>query len=424
MRDIRPEDTALFQSVEKGFREVARRFGYGQIRTPHLEATDLFVRTVGETTDIVEKEMYSLETKGGDRLSLRPENTAGVVRAYLEHGLHRTAPLQRLFYCGEMFRHESAQKKRFREFTQAGIECFGSPHPEADAEVVAFACEVFRELGLGDVRVELSTFGCPACRPPFRQALREYFAAASDRLCAECKRRLEKNVFRLLDCKEESCRAIADAAPRIELDDECSCHFDATKRMLDAMGCTYVENPRLVRGLDYYTRTIFEVFPAGGSGRQDALCGGGRYDALSELLGGPPVPAVGFAMGVDRIVMALKGGQSSSAGPDVFIVTEATDAGPSRSMGGQLALALRRAGLSVVTDILRKKFPDKQLKDAAKAGARLVVIAGGDELTSGEAIIKDMNTGEQSTAAMAPIDTFVSAVRKALALPQEKESAS
>jgi histidyl-tRNA synthetase len=421
MRDILPADAPLFLEVERAFREVARRFCYGEIRTPHLESTDLFVRTVGETSDIVEKEMYSLETKGGDRLALRPENTAGVVRAYLEHGMHRSSPLQRLFYFGEMFRHESAQKKRFREFTQAGIECFGSPHPEADAEVVSFAAEVYRELGLGDVRVEISTFGCASCRPAFRQKLREYFAGLADQLCADCRRRLDANVFRLLDCKEPRCRALADAAPRIELDDACRAHFDETRRRLNQAGTTYVENPRLVRGLDYYSRTIFEVFPAGGEGRQDALCGGGRYDALAELLGGPPVSAVGFAMGVDRAVMAMKDARAADGGPtvDVYVVAELVE--PPAGCAGAQAIArdLRRSGLAVAVDIARRKFPDKQLREASKTGARVAVIVGGNELRAGAAVVKDMVTGEQASC---PVTGIVAEVVGRLGRSDEASS--
>ena len=242
MRDIMPDEAALFRHVEETFRETCRLFGYREIRTPHLEQTDLFCRTVGETTDIVEKEMYTLTTKGGDELALRPENTAGVVRAYLEHGMHRSAPLQKFFYWGEMFRHEAKQKKRYREFTQAGVELLGSQYPAADAEVIALAAEFFRKLGLGDVRIELATFGCSKCRPAFRAALLAYYEERESELCDDCRRRLQNNVFRLLDCKEDSCRASAAKAPTIDgfLDNECRPHFKARSRQ-----CTHPKESAL-----------------------------------------------------------------------------------------------------------------------------------------------------------------------------------
>lgn len=426
MRDLLPEDMERFRAVERAFRETCRLFGYREIRTPHLEATELFKRTVGETTDIVEKEMYTLTTKGGDELALRPENTAGVVRAYLEHGMHRSAPLQRFFYWGEMFRHESKQKKRYREFTQAGVECIGSPGAAADAEVIALAVEFFKALGLGHVRLELSTFGCPNCRPRFREALEEHFRINHKGLCKDCLRRLGANVFRILDCKNGSCRELVDDAPTIDgfLDTKCRAHFEDVKSVLNDMVIACEVNPHLVRGLDYYTRTVFEIFPADESGRQDALGAGGRYDGLAELLGGPSVPAVGFALGVDRIVRERKGegrGAAAELGIDVYV------AGPLQLIGlsqkkyrynvEHLVIALRRAGLSCVSDLCTKRL-GAQLKDADKLRASVAVILGEDEVAEDAVRLKNLQTGEQRDVNE---NQMVSEVKKMLET-QRKES--
>jgi len=411
MRDIMPDDLAVFRHIETVFRETCRLFAFREIRTPHLESTDLFCRTVGETSDIVEKEMYSLTTKGGDRLSLRPENTAGVVRAYLEHGLHKRAPLQKLYYYGEQFRHESAQKKRYREFTQAGVELIGSEHPEADVEVISLTVEFFKKLGLGDVRVELSTFGCPECRPDFREALLKYFKGHEGDLCRDCKRRLERNVFRLLDCKEESCRSLAAEAPAIDefLDDDCQNHFQSVVAMLDDLGIAYTRNNRLVRGLDYYTRTIFEIFPSGGEGRQDALGAGGRYDGLAELLGGKPVPAVGFALGVDRIVLELPPDTAQELRDAVFVGgIFYKDEDPSKASSSERASILvgrkwaalvqanrlRQGGVPAIYSgkVLRQ---GKQLTQANKSGAGFALLIGGDELARGQALLKDLTSASE-----------------------------
>jgi histidyl-tRNA synthetase len=406
MRDIMPDDLEVFRRVESVFRETCRLFAFREIRTPHLESTDLFCRTVGETTDIVEKEMYSLETKGGDRLSLRPETTAGVVRAYLEHGLHRTAPLQKLYYYGEQFRHESAQKKRYREFTQAGVELLGSDDASADVEVISLAVEYFRKLELGDVRVELNSFGCPECRPAFREALLAYFKEREAKLCRDCKRRLERNVFRLLDCKEDACRALAAEAPTIDdhLDEECRAHFAEVAKGLETIGVSYQRNTRLVRGLDYYTRTIFEIFPSGGEGRQAALGAGGRYDGLAELLGGKPVPAVGFALGVDRIVLEIGGNADDPGAKPRACVVGIWPA------SAHVAKDLRQASIPAVSADYRKSL-SAQMKAAGKSGAPVSVIVGSDEFARGSVVLKNMTSGGQREVAL---DSVVAEVEKEL----------
>ncbi len=431
MRDIMPDDLAVFRHVESVFRDTCQLFAFREIRTPHLESTDLFCRTVGETTDIVEKEMYALTTKGGDKLALRPENTAGVVRAYLEHGLHRTAPLQKLYYFGEQFRHESAQKKRYREFTQAGVEVLGAASAQADAEVIALAVEFFRKLGLGDVRVELNSFGCPECRDHFRGQLLDHFLPHKAELCPDCKRRLDRNVFRLLDCKEDTCRTLAQSAPVLVAVQkggcECADHFMWVTTHLKLLKIKFVENHRLVRGLDYYTRTVFEIFPAGGEGRQDALGAGGRYDGLAELLGGPHVPAIGFALGVDRIALELteQRAQAGSAREvDVCIVAGQGNLIPNLQ---KLAMELRRpaesgqVGLSVLTDVsLENEGAEKKnpMRWASKQGARVVVVLSGDQPTPAlqvKAEIKDMIAGQPPVALEDSIGTSGSAEDKAKA---------
>jgi len=391
-RDLLPDEAGRFSRIEAAFRRACGLFGYEEIRTPHLENVDLFARAVGETTDIVEKEMYTLQTKGGDKLALRPENTAGVLRAYLEAGLHRTAPRQRLFYIGSMFRHESSQKKRWREFTQAGVECLGSPHPEADAEVVALALHVFAELGL-EVRTELSTFGCPDCRGRFRAALAEHYSARKDGLCPDCARRLERNVFRLLDCKDERCRAMAAEAPTIErfLDAACREHFAAVQEQLRGQKLEFVLNMRLVRGLDYYNRTIFEFFLRTECGRQDALGAGGRYDGLGELLGGPRVHAVGFALGVDRIALALAGAEQRRRRVEVYIAAEPGEAGVQVPA---LARDLRKRGVSCATDVAQRQL-GAQMEEADRLGAMFAVMLGVREVVPGQAVLRDLDSGVQ-----------------------------
>ena len=413
MRDILPDDLAGFREVERAFRDVCRRFGYREIRTPHLEAMELFERTVGETTDIVEKEMYTLTTAGGDELALRPENTAGVVRAYLEHGFHKTAPHQRLFYWGEMFRHESSQKKRYREFTQAGVECLGSEHPDADAEVIALAAEFFKDLGV-EARTEISSFGCQECRQTWRASLSEYFRDKRDELCPDCQRRLETNVFRLLDCKEASCGKLAETAPGLMLCRECDAHSQSVESMLERTGVPFKKNRRLVRGLDYYNRTVFEFFPRGSAGRQDALGAGGRYDGLAELLGGNRVPAVGFALGIDRICLEL--GPARSSPPDVYLAAD-TEEGKMRPLP-EVALEIRRKGLSCVVDLSRKSL-GRQLKAADAAGIGVAVVVKseqrGNEVVRMYAV-KDMSTGEQHDVDR---DRLVEEVRKMLEVRKE-----
>ncbi len=395
-RDLLPADLARWEWVERRLEGVFCAYGFRPVRTPVFEKAELFARSLGEETDIVSKEMYVFATKGGDELALRPENTAGIVRAFLEHGLHKTVGWGRLYYLGPMFRHESAQKKRYRQFYQAGVELLGSDSPEADVEVVACAYDAFSALGLEGVTIHLSTFGCAECRKPFREALTSYYEPKGDSLCPVCRERLARNVFRLLDCKEERCRELARGAPTmIEfLDGGCSEHFQKVKGGLGALGVPFELNPLLVRGLDYYNRTVFEVFFKS-FGRQDALGAGGRYDGLSETLGGPALPAVGFALGLDRIVLACEEEGRGPAEPerlDVFFCPLDEEA---RALCGKWMRELRSMRVSCASDPEPRRLK-ALLRRASKERARFAVIVGEDERAKGRAVVKDMDEGKQT----------------------------
>jgi len=399
MRDLFSADLAPLRRIEAAARRLAALHGYEEIRTPHLEPTELFARAIGETSDIVEKEMYSLSTAGGDKLTLRPEGTAGVVRAYLAAGLHKRQGLAKYFYLGEMFRHEAPQSKRWREFSQFGIEILGTSSPEADVETVLLAAELFRELGLG-VATDLNSIGCAGCRPKYREALTGHLKEREGKLCGECRARIKRNVLRALDCRKPPCREATAAAPATtdHLCEECAAHFSRVRAGLDALGVSYDLNPRLVRGLDYYTRTVFEIFPAGEGerGQQDALGAGGRYDGLAELLGDTAVGAVGFALGLDRIALVMKNdegaaGEKKERAGKVFIVAESDEA---RAEAMKLALELRRSGIVCETD-LEERGMKGQFRKADRSGAARVVVLSGKLREQGLAGLKDLETGKQ-----------------------------
>ena len=405
--DIMPDDAGLWQFVEGLVRQTFEKCGYREIRTPVFEHTELFERGVGSTTDIVEKEMYTFKDRGGRLITLRPEGTAPAVRAFVEHGLaNRTLPAK-LYYMGPMFRYERPQAGRYRQFHQFGMEVMGAAGPEADAEVIAAPLEIFRAMGIQDVVVNLNSIGCPVCKPAYRERLRDAYAPVLDRLCTSCKSRYDRNPLRLLDCKSEECRAALPEPPTIfgQLCPECSAHFDGLRRFLDKLGVGYVINPRLVRGLDYYTKTTFE-YNVGGIGSQDAIGGGGRYDGLVEECGGPPTPGVGVACGMERCVLAAQAhtaGQEHQTGLDVFIVSLGEAA---RERAFELAHSMRRAGLAVDFDMIGRGLK-AQMRYADKMRARFVAIVGDDELAAGEATVKDMSTGEQTRIAQTELATCV-----------------
>ena len=395
--DILPAEAALFRHIKRVMREEAERYGYGEIRTPMFENTELFVRGVGEGTDVVQKEMYTWADRDENRsISLRPEGTASVVRALLEHGKFSDTLPQKYYYIGSFFRHEAPQAGRSREFFQFGTEMFGSAAPAADATAIALAASVLRRLGLRQVRLHLNSIGCPACRPAYRRALVDYYSAHEQTLCDTCKSRLQKNPLRLLDCKNPACHALAAAAPKTTdyLCEDCRTHFNALQAMLDGMGVAYTLDPGIVRGLDYYTRTVFE-FIAEGIAAQSTVCGGGRYDGLVGSLGGPEVPAVGFGMGITRVILALRQEgipDPESPRPRLYIAALGA-AAQARAVAE--TEALRRAGIYAECDTMGRSLK-AQMKYADKLGARYVLMLGDSELESGRANLRDMqNSGQK-----------------------------
>ncbi len=392
--DILPGDASRWRAVESVIHRTAARYGYGEVRTPLFEHTELFQRGVGDDTDIVEKEMYTFLDRGRRSLTLRPEGTAAVVRAYLEGGLAAGSQPVKLYYVSSpMFRYDRPQAGRYRQFHQAGVEVFGTAEPSADAEVIALAVDIFAALGLRGLEVRLNSLGCPACRAAYRDRLRDYFRPRLDQACEDCRRRFDRNPLRLLDCKVD--RALAAGAPAMteHLCDDCTRHFRAVQSYLRALGVRCAIDPGIVRGLDYYTRTVFEVVHPG-LGAQSSLCGGGRYDGLVEALGGPPTSAVGFAIGMERLLLALEAEGVTlpkPAGPDVFVAAagEAT-----RGEAMALTARLRREGLSAETDLCGRSLK-AQMKHAGRLGAAFAVVVGEEELARGAVVLRDMARGEQ-----------------------------
>ena len=400
--DILPEETPLFRKIEGIVREEAERYGFGEIRTPTFENTDLFVRGVGDTTDVVQKEMYTfVDRDENSSISLRPEGTASVVRALIENGLHVAAMPQKFYYIINCFRHETPQAGRSREFFQFGTETFGSDAPAADANAIAVAASVLRRLGLKGVSLHLNSIGCPDCRPAYRQALVDYYTEHKAVLCDTCRDRLGRNPLRLLDCKNPECAALAAGAPRTvdHLCEACNNHFGELRSMLDAMGIEYTVDPSIVRGLDYYTRTVFE-FIADCIGAQSTVCGGGRYDGLVSSLGGPALPGIGFGMGITRLILAMRAAGTA----DVPAPAPALYIAPLGKAAGLLAMAtcerLRRAGVYCECDMMERSLK-AQMKYAGKIGAAYTLIIGDSEAESGRAQLRNMQTGEQTEVEIA-----------------------
>jgi histidyl-tRNA synthetase len=392
-RDLLPPATAVWNRVESAAREVFRAYNYHEIRTPILEETQLFARGVGEETDIVTKEMYTFTDRDDASLTLRPENTAGVMRAYIEHRLDQQPGVRKLYYMGPMFRRERPQKGRYRQFFQIGAEAIGSESPAIDAEVIEMVVEILSRAGLTDFKVLLNSVGDHKCRPVFLAKLREELAGVASQLCGDCRRRAESNPLRVLDCKVEADQPIIDKLPSIldYLCEVCRPHFDAVQRYLTDRGIDFEVKPRLVRGLDYYMRTTFEV-THGALGAQNSVLGGGRYDGLAEMLDSKvPAPGIGFSIGEDRLVMAVEGSQPAPA-LDLFIAPLGE---PALRHAGLLARDLRREGIAVelATDGKLKRA----MELANKLGARYTLIVGDNEIAAGEYALKNMRTGEQRT---------------------------
>ena len=394
-RDILPGDVERWQQVETVARQVCERYGYVELRTPVIEREELFAKGTGESTDIVQKEMYAFTDKGGERVTLRPEATPGMVRAFVEHALEQSLPVPKLYTLGPMFRYERPQKGRYRQFHQLNVEVFGVADPSVDAEVIEMACTLVAALGIAGSDLVINSVGCAACRPAFSDALLKALGEDVGQLCGDCQRRAATNPLRIFDCKVPADQPIIDALPH-SVDyacDACREHFDAVQGYLRSYGLPFRVSHRLVRGLDYYTRTTFELLSSQ-LGAQNALLGGGRYDGLVKRLGGPDRPAIGFAAGLERLVLALPDG-AGAAGNDVFVVAIGEEA---RAAAFGLARALRAGGLRTLVDY-ESRSAKAQLKRADRAGARHVVIVGGDELARGEVTVKTMATGEQEAVA-------------------------
>ena len=404
-KDVLPKDVHKNQYIEATALDVASKFGYKEIRTPVFEHTELFQRGVGDTTDVVQKEMYTFDDKGGRSITLRPEGTAGAVRSFLENGLCNEALPQKVCYLISCYRYEKPQAGRLREFHQFGVECFGTASPLADAEIIALAKSIFDTLGVRDLSLEINSIGCPKCRAEYHKALKEYFASRKDELCDTCKGRLDRNPMRILDCKSPICHEIAQGAPVVidYLCDECKEHFEKVQKYLDAQNIEYKINPQIVRGLDYYTKTVFE-FVSNSIGAQGTVCGGGRYDGLVEELGGQHTASLGFAMGLERLMrlMEAQGCEFPQAEkPDLFIVALGEKA---TLKALEIAKDMREEGFSALLD-LNQRSVRAQMKYADKLGAKFNVVIGDNEVENKIAKLKNMQTGEETEI---NLDTFVS----------------
>ncbi|MFC1919082.1 histidine--tRNA ligase [Chloroflexota bacterium] len=398
--DILPQEQAYWRYIEQKVASVCQLYGYERIDVPAFEDAGLFSRSVGEGTDIVEKEMYTFEDRGGNKMALIPEGTASICRAYVEHGLHNLTQPVKLYYLASVFRYERPQAGRYRQHHQFGCEAIGDNDPALDAEVIDMAWQFFRSLNLHHLSLSVNSIGCKACRPGYLTALKDYYAKYADELCSDCKIRLTRNPLRLLDCKKRSCQQVADSAPKNVdyLCPQCEEHFSQLKRYLDLLGLPFEVNHRLVRGLDYYTRTVFEIQPEA-EGAQSTLGGGGRYDGLIEELGGKPTPAIGFAAGLERIIVNLKKYDIPVPDlnkPQVFIARVGNDA---RDESMKLASRLRQTGIGVIEAIGSKSLKS-QLRQANTLGVRHTVIIGDQEIRTGTVILRDMTNARQETVSL------------------------
>lgn len=406
-KDVLPSESYKWQFIENAAREVAKDFNIREIRTPVFEHTELFLRGVGETTDVVTKEMYTFEDKGGRSITLKPEGTAGAARMFIENGL-ANAPLPlKAYYITPCYRYERPQAGRLREFHQFGIEVFGTSAPEADAEVIFAASSFLKKLGIRDTRLEINSIGCKSCRAEYNRALKDYFRPHLGEMCSTCNERFDKNPLRMIDCKEERCKKITANAPKIldYLCPDCRAHFERVKTLLDGLGVEYAVNPDIVRGLDYYTRTVFE-FVSTSIGAQGTVCGGGRYDGLISELGGGNVPAIGFAAGLERLVLLMENTGvpfPEAPVPEVYIAGM-DDA--SRAKAFSLVNGLRTQGISAEGDLMARSVK-AQLKYADKLGAKYVVVIGGTELETGVCNVKKMSDGSVTCVPFADIYAFL-----------------
>ena len=399
MNDILPSQMPQWRRLEEAFRSMAARHGYGEVRTPVVEPTALFVRSIGDATDIVEKEMYTFEDQSAKSLTLRPEGTASCVRAYVQHSVSGSEPVSKWFYVGPMYRRERPAKGRYRQFYQAGCEVYGDAGPYVDAEMIDMIVSLLGELGIEDIEVLVNSLGGPETRPAYREALLAYLMPHREALCADCQRRVEKNPLRVLDCKVPACGEIAANAPSIldYLSEADQAHFDGLRACLDALGTPYSVDASLVRGLDYYTRTIFEVKGRGGGlGAQNTLLGGGRYDGMVKSMGGPDAPALGFAVGLERLLLAMSE-EATAPVPDAFIVAQKKE---QRLDAVLLAKGLRAAGLRIESD-LRGNSLKSQMRRAGGLNSRFALILGESEVANKTVQVKDLGASEQEQVSVA-----------------------
>ncbi len=390
--DLLPQDSYKWQYLEKNFKEICDNFGYKEIRVPTFEHTELFERGVGDTTDVVEKQMYTFNDKGGRSVTLRPEGTASVARSYLENNLYAGVLPLKMWYNVPCFRYENKQKGRLREFHQFGIEAFGSKGPEVDAEVVTLAITFLNKVGLRDLSVNINSIGCPECRKKYSEALRDYLRPKYDEFCDTCKGRFERNPLRILDCKSEVCQELAKDAPRL-LDyicDECREHFESFKKALSNMGIDYKVDSGIVRGLDYYTKTVFEIISG-----PFTVCGGGRYDGLVEEFGGERTPAIGFGLGIERLLIRLQENGveiPDENKPDIYIAPLGDKA---KEVAQTVTFSLRKEGIKAETDLMGRGLKP-QMKYSDKLGAKYTLVLGDSEIETGDIRLKNMETGEQT----------------------------
>jgi len=397
-RDIYGADVRAWQWLESHIRQTCDLFGFGEIRTPIFEHTELFIRGVGETTDVVQKEMYTFDDKGGRSITLRPEGTAGAARAFIEHGLHNSPLPVKFYYTGPIFRYENPQAGRYRQHHQFGVEIFGSAEPTVDAEVIAIGHSFLQRLGIKDVTVYINSLGCNTCNSEYRKRLQAFVGDNLAALCEDCKRRFQKNPLRALDCKVEKCKTVMAQAPEVldSLDEECRTHFETLQALLNGMGIPFVINSKIVRGLDYYTRTVFEFMAEG----LPTVIGGGRYDGLIEQIGGGATPAVGFGMGMDRLLILLKNQGLLPENMSIPCKIYIGHAGAEGYQKSQLLVnILRNMGVAAESDLLKRSVK-AQMKYADKRGAEFSMIIGDNEIAENAARIKNMATGEQGEVAL------------------------
>lgn len=399
--DILPSQSHKWHYVENIIRDTCRLYGFSEIRTPVFEHTEVFVRGVGDTTDVVTKEMYTFEDKGGRSITLRPEGTAGIVRSFIENGIFNEPLPAKLYYLINCFRYEKPQKGRLRQFSQFGVELFGATSPQTDAHVISLPYTVLNRLGLKDIELNINSIGCKQCRAKYREALIEYFEDKKDSLCPTCNERLYKNPMRILDCKSDICAGIAKDAPKIldYLCDDCDGHFKQVMALLDNMGIEYRVNPYIVRGLDYYNRTVFE-FISKNIGAQGTVCGGGRYDGMTEQLGGANYAGIGFAMGLERIMLLVDDSAVTPPTPDIYLAPMGERA---KTECAKIAMMLTSSGVAVEYDLMDRSLK-AQMKFANKIGAKTVAVIGDSELDSGKVKVKNMADGTETEVEISAIN--------------------